>query len=136
MKDIAQGIMRVARDVMAIDRVNEICRLLFESRDATHLWHLQTDSYAMHKALNAYYDGILELADSFLESAQGLFGRMKGGYRAEVADYKNAEQVKDHLTELRETLGQHSTNFPNELQNVIDEMMALIDQTLYLLTLK
>ena len=136
MREIAQVIMRIARDVVAIDRVNDICRLLFESRDAAHLWHLQTDSYAMHKALNVYYDGILTLADTFLESAQGLFGNMKGGYGVEIADYKDVEQIRDHLNELREMLGQHRTSFPNELQNVIDEMMALIDQTLYLLNLE
>ena len=47
---------------------SEIVQVLFESRDLTHYWHLQTTSYALHKALNAYYDGILDLTDAFLEA--------------------------------------------------------------------
>ena len=38
--------------------------LLFQSRDTMHLTHLDTRSFAEHKALNAYYDGILDLTDS------------------------------------------------------------------------
>ena len=37
--------------------------LLFQSRDMMHIAHLQTTSFAEHKALNGYYDGILDLAD-------------------------------------------------------------------------
>ncbi|MEN9389320.1 MAG: hypothetical protein RLY61_404, partial [Candidatus Parcubacteria bacterium] len=31
--------------------------VLFQSRDIMHLTHLDTRSFAEHKALNAYYDG-------------------------------------------------------------------------------
>ena len=33
--------------------------LLFASRTQAHVFHLQTNSYAMHKALNGYYDDII-----------------------------------------------------------------------------
>ena len=36
---------------------------LFHSRDVAHLVHLNTTSFAQHKALNGYYDSILDLAN-------------------------------------------------------------------------
>lgn len=103
---------------------------LFQSRDAMHIAHLQTTSYAEHKALNAYYDGILELTDKFTES---YFGRNK---RVEIVipESKNTESVS-HLKEMLSILDSERGNYTSELQNVIDEMISLVDTTLYLLTL-
>lgn len=103
---------------------------LFQSRDAMHIAHLQTTSYAEHKALNAYYDGILELTDKFTES---YFGRNK---RVEIVipESKNTESVS-HLKEMLSILDSERANYTSELQNVIDEMISLVDTTLYLLTL-
>jgi hypothetical protein len=44
---------------------------LFLARDVTHSVHLNTRSYAKHKALNKFYVGIIELADDFAEAYQG-----------------------------------------------------------------
>ena len=51
--------------------------ILFQSRDTMHLTHLDTRSFAEHKALNAYYDGILDLTDSFTEKLFGRSGRIE-----------------------------------------------------------
>lgn len=104
--------------------------ILFQSRDAMHIAHLQTTSYAEHKALNAYYDGILDLTDTFTEA---YFGRNK---RVEIIipESKNTEAVS-HLKELRSTIDSERSNYTSELQNIMDEMISLIDKTLYLLTL-
>jgi hypothetical protein len=47
---------------------------LFLARDVTHSVHLNTRSYAKHKALNKFYVGIIELADDFAEAYQGRIG--------------------------------------------------------------
>lgn len=103
---------------------------LFQSRDMMHIAHLQTTSFAEHKALNAYYDGILELTDSFSEA---YFGKYK---RTEIVipESKNIDSV-NHLKELMAILETERINYPSELQNIIDEMLGLVDKTLYLLTL-
>jgi len=103
---------------------------LFQSRDAMHIAHLQTTSYAEHKALGAYYDGILDLTDKFSEV---YFGRMK---RVEIVipESKNTSAV-EHLKGLQSTIDSERNNYPSELQNIMDEMLALVDKTLYLLTL-
>lgn len=103
---------------------------LFQSRDIMHIAHLQTTSFAEHKALNAYYDGILDLTDKFTEV---YFGRSK---RCEiiVPEAKNMSAV-DHLKEMQALVDGERSNYTSELQNIMDEMLGLINQTLYLLTL-
>ena len=103
---------------------------LFQSRDIMHIAHLQTTSFAEHKALNAYYDGILELTDKFSEV---YFGRMK---RVEIVipEAKIAPAV-EHLKEMQQLIDGERNNYQSELQNILDEMLGLINQTLYLLTL-
>jgi len=97
---------------------------LFQSRDAMHIAHLQTTSFAEHKALNAYYDGILDLTDKFTEAYVEIV----------IPESKNTDATS-HLKELRSTLDTERNNYPSELQNIIDEMIALVDKILYLLTL-
>jgi hypothetical protein len=104
--------------------------ILFQSRDTMHIAHLQTTSFAEHKALNGYYDGILDLTDTFTEA---YFGRNK---RTEIIipESKNMDSVS-HLKELQAILDTERNNYASELQNIIDEMLGLVDKTLYLLTL-
>jgi hypothetical protein len=80
--------------------------------------------------LNAYYDGILDLTDKFTEA---YFGRNK---RVEIVipESKNMDAVS-HLKELQSIIDTERNNYPSELQNIMDEMLALIDKILYLLTL-
>lgn len=103
---------------------------LFQSRDAMHIAHLQTTSFAEHKALNHYYDGILDLTDKFSEV---YFGRNK---RVEIVipESKNMDAV-NHLKDMQSTLDSERNNYSSELQNIVDEMLSLVNQTLYLLTL-
>lgn len=117
---------------------NSILIKLFEIRDQIHYWHLQTTSYAEHKALNKYYDSILDLTDSFIESSQGKYGRISGGATINLTDYQPGisttylKSVKEFICFTRESLDPKDT----DLQNILDEMLSLTNKTLYLLTLK
>ena len=103
---------------------------LFQSRDAMHIAHLQTTSFAEHKALGIYYDGILDLTDTFTEA---YFGRNK---RVEIIipESKNTDAIS-HLKEMLSIIDLERKNYTSELQNIMDEMLGLIDKILYLLTL-
>lgn len=104
--------------------------MLFQSRDMMHLQHLNTTSYAEHKALNAYYDGILDLTDKFTEV---YFGRFK---RVEIViPEAKIEDAVSHMKAMQALVDGERNNYPSELQNIMDEMLGLINQTLYLLTL-
>lgn len=113
-----------------------ICRC-FHSRTEAHLFHLQTKSYAAHKALNEYYDEIIPLADALAESYQGRYGIVTD-YPEE---YEQSETPVDMLKDLRAWIDTNRHEDKNleksELQNLIDEIVTLINGTLYKLeTLK
>jgi DNA-binding ferritin-like protein len=54
--------------------IAELVMRLFHARTAAHVMHLQTTSYAKHKALNEFYDAIVDFADSIAEGYQGEHG--------------------------------------------------------------
>jgi len=103
---------------------------LFQSRDMMHIAHLQTTSFAEHKALNAYYDSILDLTDSFTEK---YFGRNK---RVEfvIPEAKNMDAVA-HMRDMEKMIEAERSNYSSDLQNIMDEMLGLVHETMYLLTL-
>lgn len=103
---------------------------LFQSRDAMHIAHLQTTSFAEHKALNMYYDEILELTDKFTEAYFGFAKRVE----IVIPESKVIDSTT-HMKEMRAILDTERNNYPSELQNIIDEMLGLVDKVLYLLTL-
>jgi hypothetical protein len=109
---------------------NKFIGLLFQSRDMMHIAHLQTTSFAEHKALGSYYDGILDLTDSFTEK---YFG---GNKRVEftIPESKNMEAVA-HMKAMQKLIEGERANYSSDLQNIMDEMLGLVHETLYLLTL-
>jgi hypothetical protein len=103
---------------------------LFQSRDMMHIAHLQTTSFAEHKALGAYYDSILDLTDSFTEK---YFGRNK---RVDfvIPESKNMDSVA-HMKDMEKMIEAERGNYSSDLQNIMDEMLGLVHETMYLLTL-
>jgi hypothetical protein len=103
---------------------------LFQSRDAMHLTHFNTTSFAEHKALGAYYEGILDLTDSFTEK---YFGRNK---RVEIIIPESKKlSAMEHLKSMQQIIEGERDNYSSDLQNIMDEMIGLVNETLYLLTL-
>ena len=107
---------------------------LFQSRDIIHLSHLQTTSFSEHKALDGYYSDLLGLVDSLVESYFGTIGK-RLNFKIPGSEYMNA---KAHLTYMRDYVMKHRNVFGADnthLQNILDEIIALITSTLYQLTL-
>jgi len=107
---------------------------LFSSRTQAHIFHLQVKgpgAFAAHKALNEYYDEIIDLADGIVESFQGRYGIITG-YKGEGQWLENSEFVKYfealcmYVEKNRVSLVQDSY-----IQNQIDEVVALIESTKY-----
>jgi hypothetical protein len=100
-------------------------------------WHNQTKSYSEHKTLNGFYDEILELLDGLVESVAGIYGRPEGYTGHEPEDYKSKDQVIQYFKKVYEYVQDERKNLYQEswIQNQIDEIAALVAQTLYLLTL-
>ena len=102
------------------------------------VWHHQTDSYAVHKALNKFYDGILGLTDGLVESVSGIHGRPMKYQIDSPVDYKNPEQVVKYFKSAYDLIEKERKDIYQEswIQNQVDEISALFASTLYLLRLK
>jgi len=109
--------------------------MLMSSRNQAHTFHLTTSSYAKHKALQAYYEGIIPLADAWAEAYMGRYGRLTrvSFNKKTVSDPRKAKAYfKSLLVRIR------ALKLPRDsyLKNIQDEIIALIRSTLYMLTLK
>ena len=117
------------------DHYAEFIAKLMEARTATHMMHLMTDSYARHKALNGFYDTIQEQLDVVAEAAFGEYGKPSS---MAISSMKvSVDTEEKYLRDLRNVVADaremcKSTN----IQNEIDNILTLIDKTLYLFTLK
>lgn len=104
---------------------------LMQSRNQAHIYHLQTQSFAAHMALQGYYEGIVDLIDGLVESYQGKYGILRG-YRMEgsIKEDDNAivyfEGLSKFVESIRATVTQDSY-----IQNQIDEVVDLIESTKY-----
>ena len=103
---------------------------LFELRDAAHVEHLKTRSFAAHSALNSFYDGILDLADGFVEGYQGKYGIIKIDIKPSQPD-----NFLTYLEEFAKYVESSREVFKDEwLKNQVDEISALAYSTIYKLT--
>jgi hypothetical protein len=107
----------------------EFVLTLMHAQTNAHILHLQTRSYAEHKALQGFYEGIDSLVDSYVEAYQGKYG-IVDDYPIE---YEAPTGAIEYLVTLNDYVAQARANMPqdSELQNIIDEIVALIDSTLY-----
>ena len=105
---------------------------LLDSQRQTHIFHLQTKSFAEHKALQDYYDAIGGLVDSICESAQGKYGILTGWKSFPTQEYQSGEQCITYLkTLLNDVASAYNIVKDTYLQNQLDEVTALINSTLY-----
>lgn len=110
---------------------DNIAVLLFKARTDIHLTHLEQKSktLATHEALKIFYESVLDLIDTYVETYMGIDDSFKAPDvpASAVVDnpleyfkalYKNIETLR---IDVKETF----------LQNQIDEMQQLIAHTMY-----
>ena len=131
----------------SIHSVNCVAREALCHSAQIKLLHWQTHSFAEHKALDELFGGFLELTDSLVESVMGKYGRPvldKEMSTLSVVNYSNPESpdgLKIYMGKLKECYSVKCKSVftaekDPEILNIIDEIIALIDKTTYLLTLK
>ena len=117
----------------------ELMKFLSQANIQTRVWHLQTTSYAQHVALNGFYDGIGDLQDTLIETYQGYYkSRIGGNMNFNIDSEWDESKPKEYLQMLNNYLHDAYTDKlmqPGCLKNIMDEITALVDKTLYLLTL-
>ena len=109
--------------------VQEFISSLFEIEVNIHIAHLQTTSYAEHKALDDLYKDIVDLRDRFIESYQGKYGIIKGYKSFQIKEgidpINYLKECVKYTEEFRLTLTD------GYLQQITDDILELKTSTLY-----
>ena len=105
---------------------------ILHSRTQIHIYHLQTKSFSVHKALNGYYDGVVDLFDGLVESYQGKHGIVED-YKCDGYDnYTSVNSAIEYLQKLDKTIeGSRKSVKESFIQNQIDTVQELIYSTIY-----
>ena len=104
---------------------------LFHSATVAHFMHLSTDSYAKHKALQKYYEGIVDLTDAVAESYMGYeevkLTQWPREFHLASDPVTYLEKLRDFVEEIRKVICPEYT----PIQNQIDAIQELMDSTIY-----
>lgn len=102
-------------------------------------YHWGTNSYARHKALGEAYDALNDKIDEFVEILIAKYGKslptlsISVHSKSEIEISAALEEITEYFsTELPSMLNEKDT----DLLNIKDEMLATINRTKYLFTLK
>jgi len=109
--------------------------MLMASRNQAHMFHLATRSFSTHKALQGYYEGIIPLVDAWSEAYIGMYGRFKMRNFANntmKSDKKPIVYFRSLVTKIKKLKLPRDTY----LQSIQDEIMVLLQSTIYMLSLK
>lgn len=106
---------------------SKIVSLLFNARTNAHFFHLETKSYAQHKALNEFYDGVIDLGDRFAESYQGQYGIITGY----TIGNKEAEPLPMLIDQLKQIVNMRSNFKDSHLLQILDDVVELYTSTIY-----
>ena len=121
------------QEISKVDPVMDFTMCLLNSVTTGHILHLSSRSYSQHKALETFYTEIGDHVDDFVEAFQGKYGLLtkyptNADLMPDADPIVYLEYLKVEVSTLRKENG-----FPDdsELQNITDEIMQLIDSTLY-----
>ena len=107
--------------------IEDLIERLFHARNAAHLAHWKTKSYAEHKALGHYSEDVIEQRDELIEAYQGTFGLI-----GEVDEQEKsiAKLIHDDIIWLNENRSKGAKGVP-ALENIVDELTGVHMKTLY-----
>lgn len=123
---------------MSSSSVGKFIGLLMSSREQAHVFHLTTKSFAAHKALQVYYESIVPLLDSYAETYMGKTKRVLTGLTPYINKkiYTDSRLARAYFTRLAKSIKSIKLPRDSYLDNIRQEIDALIRQTLYMLSLR
>ena len=99
--------------------IEELVSRVFATRNAVHLAHWASKSYAQHKTLGHFYEDIIEAIDSIIEAHQGAFGLIDSVDSTVV----NKNNIEDHIKQEARWISQNR----EDIAGGIEAIGALID---------
>lgn len=111
--------------------MGELIMLLLHSATNAHVHHLKSRSYAQHVALQEFYEGLRDFADTLAEVYQGKYGLIESyppRYTFVAEPMALVTGVAEWVEENRdECCGEDD----KDIQNIIDELLAHCSKTAY-----
>jgi len=119
----------------------EIILKLVQIQTQWRFLHWQTFGDAKHRTYGEIYEGLDDLIDSFTEVMMGKYGRptFDSEFAIMFQDISalSIQKFMDGITEFFVSLtDQLDPKYDTDLLNLRDEMLAVINKSKYLLTLK
>jgi len=113
-------------------KASDFVGILFLARDVTHSVHLNTRSYAKHKALQKFYENIIDAADDFAEAYQGRHGLIGPISLMSAKKTSNViEFLESQLAEIESVRYDVCEKTDTSMQQLIDNIIQLYLSTLY-----
>ena len=109
--------------------INGLIATVFAARNQAHIEHWNTKSYAEHVALGDFYDGVIDLIDSFVEAYQGKFG-LVGKVKLVPSTQPLLEMLKEDVVWMEENHEKICRNV-SALCNLLDTITELYLKTIY-----
>ncbi len=116
--------------------VGRFVGLLMSSREQAHVFHFTTESYAAHKALQVYYEGIVPLLDNYAETYMGKTRKRITPVVNQRKIYTNAKLAQKYFVKIGGLIKKMKLPKDPYLDNIRQEIDALIKQTVYMLSLR
>jgi hypothetical protein len=115
-----------------MEPVTKFISTLLASRNQAHIFHLQSTSYSAHKALQKYYEEIVDLLDSYVEAYQGKYDILKG-YSNNFQVIEEEGKTINYFIGVSSFIDKIRTELPQDgaLNNIVDEISALVSSTVY-----
>jgi hypothetical protein len=112
--------------------MNEFIATLFLTRELAHRYHLSTKSYSQHKALQNFYEDLLDLTDDLAEMTQGAHGLLNIPILTEKSGYKEPLYcIADKLKYVESNRYKAYSKDDTALQNKIDEIVETFLRAIY-----
>jgi DNA-binding ferritin-like protein len=115
--------------------MGQFIAVLFLARDLAHKAHLRTTgpgSFAAHEALGDFYPAVVDLADSITETYQGCELTL---IDIPLLDNEFPGEIKESMQAQRKWIKANRYKAVDKdethIQNIIDEVVALYDRTIF-----
>ena len=126
--------------------MSKLLQYFFYYQNLIKVFHWQTKKYAQHVASDQLYNTLQKLIDQWVEVYQGKYGVIMFEEEKVNVPLRNVdiEDFQLHLKQFKSFLMEQIPKMLNkdkemkntDLLNIRDEMLAVTNQTLYLLSLE
>ncbi len=119
----------------------EIINVLMNLYDQVKIYHWQTMHFPRHEAAGKLIESLDDLIDSFVETYMGKYGRPKLTTKTGTISVRNFHDkqapalLKEAIDWMTHTLPKKLKKEDTDLLNIRDEIVGVLNKTLYLFTL-